>query len=318
MRLPPFIPAQATVAVIAPASPPNDLAALEAGFAYLKSLGMRIETTRSILPASSYLCGPDGERAAELNYFLARPDIDAIICARGGYGSMRILPMIDYDAARRHPKLLIGYSDITALQLALYEKAGIPSLSGPMVGVEWAQLDTDSEQLFWDLVSGATPAPLLSPGGESLTPLLAGQAEGVLLGGNLSVLTRLIGTPFLPNLKGALLFIEDINEAPYRIDAMLAQMKLAGLWDTLGGLIIGQFTEQDSPTSTSEEIFDVFRDYCNDVSFPVAKGLAYGHIQIKNAMPIGVKARLETTATQATLSILTPLVSNHPNLHPLA
>lgn len=309
MRLPSFIPAQATVAVVAPASPPNDLKALEAGFAYLKSLGIRIETTRSIKPTSSYLCGSDEERAAELNYFLSRPDIDAIICARGGYGSMRILPLIDYDAAKQYPKLLIGYSDITALQLALFNKSGMPSLSGPMVGVDWAQPDPASEQLFWDLVSGATPTPLLGPGGESLSPLLSGQAEGMLLGGNLSVLTRLIGTPYLPELKGTLLFVEDINEPPYRIDAMLAQMKLAGLWDTLGGLIIGQFTGKDSPTSTSEEIIAVFRDYCSDVSFPVAKGLTYGHIQIKNAMPIGIKARLETTATHAALSILTPLVS---------
>lgn len=319
MRLPSLIPAQATVAVIAPASPPNDSTTLEAGFSYLKSLGIRIETTRPILPSSSYLCGSDEDRAHELNYFLARPDIDAIFCARGGYGSMRILPLIDYEAARQHPKLLIGYSDITALQLALYQKSGLPSLSGPMVGVEWAQLDPRSEKLFWDLTSGATPAPLIGPQGELLAPVLAGQAEGVLLGGNLSVLTRLIGTPYLPDLKGALLFVEDINEAAYRIDAMLAQMKLAGLWDTLGGLIIGQFTEQDSPDSTSEEIFDVFHDYCRHVSFPVAKGLSYGHIPIKNAMPIGVHARLETSATHAALSVLTPLVTrgfHHQN--PLA
>jgi muramoyltetrapeptide carboxypeptidase len=106
------------------------------------------------------------------------------------------------------------------------------------------------------------------------------------------------------------LFLEDVNEAPYRVDAMLAQLKLTGLWDSLGGLIIGQFTEQDSPKSTSNEILAVFRDYCKDTSFPVASGLVYGHIPVKNAMPIGVRARLEVTDPEATLSILTPLVAH--------
>jgi len=310
LRLPTLIPAQATVALIAPASPPSDLLALEAGIDYLASLGIRIQTARSSFKATSYLCGSDEDRATELNWFLSRPDIDAIFCARGGYGSMRIRPLIDYAAARQHPKLLIGYSDITALQLALFAKAGIPSLSGPMVGTEWSQLDPSSERMFWDLAGGAMPAPLTGPGGESLAPLKNGKAEGILIGGNLSVLTRLIGTPYLPSLKGALLFLEDVNEAPYRVDAMLAQLKLTGLWDSLGGLIIGQFTEQDSPKSTSNEILAVFRDYCKDTSFPVASGLVYGHIPVKNAMPIGVRARLEVTDPEATLSILTPLVAH--------
>jgi muramoyltetrapeptide carboxypeptidase len=222
---------------------------------------------------------------------------------------LRLLPHLDYEAASQHPKLLVGYSDITALHLALYQHAGWTGLSGPMVAVEWSEQDAASEHLFWSIAQGATPQPLLGPGGEQLQAMRPGSAEGVLLGGNLTLIAKLIGTPFLPDLEGALLFIEEIGEQPYRLDGLLAHLKLSGILDRLGGLIIGGLTdwepEHDRPTLTPEE---VLHDYLHDAPYPVATGLVYGHFPIKNTLPIGVRARIDVDATTATLSILESVV----------
>ncbi len=299
-----------TLALIAPGSPPKDADALEQGIAHLKARGYRVVRRRSYVPCG-YLAGPDADRLDELNGFLRDPEPKALFCARGGYGSLRLLDKIDYATARAHPKLLVGYSDVTALQLALYAKAGWPSLSGPMVAVEWPDPDAESERLFWELAEGKTPQPLLGPGGEALSPERPGTAEGVLLGGNLSVLTRLIGTPYLPMLDGAILFLEDVGEAPYRIDGMLAQLRLAGVLDALGGLVLGRFSgwEEAAAGAPTLALEEMLRGYIEELACPVASGLAYGHVARKATVPIGVRARLTVTEGDAALSILEPVVS---------
>ena len=253
MKPPPLRPGDA-IAAVAPASAPVSPDRLARGVAYLERLGYRVEVGRLGEGPQGYLAASDAARLRELNGALRRPDVQAIFCVRGGYGTLRLLPDVDYAAVRRHPKLVVGYSDVTALHLALYHKAGVTGLSGPMVGVEWGALDAASERLFWDLARGAAPRPLLGPGGEALQPVRPGTAEGVLLGGNLTLVTRLIGTPYLPDLMGALLFLEDVGEAPYRIDGLLAQLKLAGILDRLGGLVLGGFTEGDPPARTSKPL----------------------------------------------------------------
>ena len=294
------------IAVIAPASPPKEPSHLEAGIATLRQRGYEVETSRPFTP-HGYLCGTDEVRLNELNGFLQRTDVKALFCARGGFGSMRLLPHIDYEAARAHPKLLIGYSDITALHMALYERARLPGLSGPMVAVEWKDPDPDTERLFWQLARGETPQPLLGPGDEVLKPVRPGAAEGMLLGGNLSMIQRLIGTPYLPSLEGALLFVEEIGEQPYQLDALFAQLRMAGLLGKLGGLLLGSFTDwqpsHDRPTLSPDEVID---DYTRDAPFPVARGLIYGHFPIKSTLPVGVRARLEVNERDAALSILEP------------
>ena len=298
-----------TIAVVAPASAPASPDLLERGIAYLEGLGYQVDAGRPDAP-QGYLAASDASRLDSFNAALRRPDVKAIFCVRGGYGALRLLPEIDYAAARRHPKLVVGYSDVTALHLALYAKADLPGLSGPMVAVEWGALDAASERLFWELMEGATPQPLLGPGGEALQPIRSGTAEGVLLGGNLTLLTRLIGTPYLPDLSGALLFLEEVGEAPYRIDGLLAQLKLAGILDRLGGLIFGGFTESDpQPGRPSLPLDDVLGHYTRDLSCPVAKGLVYGHFPVKSTLPIGVQARLEVDVRTAALSVLEPVAT---------
>ena len=311
MRPPALHSSKHTIGIITPASAVSDVARLRTGIAYLESLGLRVVTRRPLVQTPHYLAGSDEERVDELNGFLRDPDIHAVFCARGGYGTLRLLPHIDYDAMRTSPTLIVGYSDITALHLAIFAQAEVPGISGPMVSTEWSNSHPASERAFWDLAAGSTPAPLLGPEDQPLSGVREGVVTGTLLGGNLTVLTRLVGTPYLPHLNGAILFIEDVGEAAYRIDGLLAQLKLAGIWDALGGLVIGEFTESDPFERTSDEIMSVFEDYCRLAPFPVAKGLVYGHIPRKSAMPVGVKARLEVRGAKAQLNILEPVVTTN-------
>jgi len=301
--------AGARVAVVAPASPPRDLQALEKGIVRLEKAGLQVERGRTLTAQHGYLAGSDALRAEELNHYLRQRDISAIFCARGGYGCLRLLPLLDYEAAARMPKLIIGYSDITALHLALLARAGVPGLSGPMVAIDWPILDIETETRFWELARGAAPDPLQLVGQATLQVLRPGKAEGPLIGGTLSVLVRLLGTPYLPELTGAILFLEDVGEAPYRIDGMLAQLRLAGVLDRLSGVVLGQFTAcyptSESPSLTLNEVLE---DYFGQAPYPVVFGFPYGHQPQKNTLPIGTRARLHAYGNAAILTLLEPVV----------
>lgn len=289
------------VVVIAPASAPRDPAELERGLERLRDMDYAVEVHFAPEARRGYLAAPDALRLRTLNDALRRTDVHAILCVRGGYGALRLLPQVDYTAARRHPKLLVGYSDITALQWALYAKAGWKSLSGPVL-TEWDQLDAPAIDCFRTLVEGGRPDTLCGPDETPLQPLRTGTAEGPLLGGNLAVLTRLIGTPYWPSLDGALLFLEDVGEAPYRIDRMLAHLALVGVLDALGGVVLGRFSTStvNGPSLTLDEVFD---DYFGDRSYPVATGLAYGHCMPRALLPIGTRAQLTVSEGKASLTL---------------
>lgn len=302
---PPPLLAGSRIGLIAPAGPPLDPARLAAGVAHLEARGLHLERLRPSFEPHGYLAGTDAERVAELNGFLRRDDVQALLCVRGGYGCLRLLPWLDYEAARRHPKLLIGYSDITALHLALYHKAGWVGLQGPMAAVEWPEPDPAWEVLFWSMAQGTAANPLTGPHGEALQPVRHGVAEGPLLGGTLTLVCRLLGTPYLPDLHGAILFLEEVGEEPYRIDGLLAQLRLTGVLERLGGLVLGGFTEwtpqHTRPTLSLDAVLD---DYLRDLHLPVARGLVFGHFPVKNTLPVGVRARLNVTTTSARLSLL--------------
>ena len=306
---PPPLRPTGTVAVAAPASAPLDDARYRAGIAALRARGLHVETPRALRP-HGFLAGTDAERLDELNTLLRRDDLDAIFCARGGYGILRLLPDLDYEAARAHPKLIVGYSDVTALHGALYTKAGLPGLSGPMVASDWPDLDAESEAQFWQLAEGHAPVEIVGPGGEALEAVRPGRAEGVLLGGNLTMLTALLGTPYLPDLGGAILFLEEVGEPPYRIDRLFAQLKLAGVLQRLGGLVLGGFTGADPlPNRPSLSLDAVLDHYLADLPCPVARGLVYGHFRRKSTLPFGVRARLEVEADAAALTVLDPVTA---------
>lgn len=292
------------VIVLAPSSAPRDALELQQGLDHLRAMGY--ETALDFDPDAQhgYLAAPDPHRLDVLNRALRRTDASAILCVRGGYGALRLLPHLDYEAARQHPKLLIGYSDVTALQWALYAKAGWKSLSGPVL-TEWPNLDPAATRLFRTLVEGDVPERLHLPDAPPLDPLRPGTAEGPLIGGNLSVCSRLVGTPYTPDLSGAILFLEDVGEAPYRVDRMLAHLNLAGWLDDLGGVVLGRFTTGpvDGPTLSLEEVFN---DYFGDRPYPVATGLSYGHFMPRATLPIGAQARLTVADGASDLVLLEP------------
>lgn len=296
-----------TVAVAAPASAPLDDARYRTGLDALRQRGLRVETLRTTLAPYGFLAGPDTDRLGELNALLRRDDLDAIVCVRGGYGVLRLLPDLDYEAARAHPKLVVGYSDITALHLALYAKSGLPGLSGPMIAPDWPDLDAETEAQFWHLAEGGT-GEIVGPGGEALVGVRPGQTEGVLLGGNLTMIAALLGTPYLPDLRGAILFLEEVGESPYRIDRLFAQLKLAGVLESLGGLVLGAFTGAEPPKDRPSLSLDaVLDDYTRDLPYPVARGLVYGHIKRKSTLPVGVRTRLDVEGDAAALTVLEPV-----------
>lgn len=300
----PLVPGD-RILVVAPSSAPRDAARFGAGLDALRRRGFDVQTLRQTFDPHGFLSAPDSVRLDELNAALRDPDARAIFCVRGGYGALRLLPDLDYEAARAHPKLLVGYSDVTALHLALYHRAGWRGLSGPMVAVEWADLDVASEGLFWHLARGGTTDDLLGPQEERLVPLHTGEAEGVLLGGNLSLVSKLIGTPYLPPLDGALLFLEEVGEEPYRLDGLFAHLHLSGVLERLGGLVLGGVTEwEPSEPKPYLPLEEIVAHYARFVNGPVATGLVYGHFPVKNTLPVGVRARLTVSSDTARLALL--------------
>lgn len=295
------------VAVIAPASAPHDADRATAGLDRLRAAGYEVEMAYTPGEHHGYLSAPDPDRLGTLNRCLNRSDLRALFCIRGGYGTLRILQSIDYFGARQNATLLVGYSDITALQLALYAKAGWTSLSAPVI-TEWGEADDATLDHFHQWARGNVPGPLASLDDAPLRPVSTGYAHGVLLGGNLSMLTRLIGTPFLPPLDGAILFLEDVGEAPYQIDRMLAHLDLAGLLDDLSGVVLGAFDPpDDAPDRPSLALNQVFHDYFARRPYPVAAGLQYGHFTPRLTIPIGVRAHLTVSDQAATLTPLEPV-----------
>jgi len=261
-------------------------------------LGYKVVQSEHVLEKKGYLAGEDQFRADDLNAMFRDPQIDAIICTRGGYGTPRIIDQLDFEAIGNNPKIFVGYSDITAISLAIWQKTGLVTFSGPMVAVEMANnIHEFTEQNFWEMVSSPAPVGVLAnPEDVPLKIFKPGEAKGRLLGGCLSLINVLLGTPYCPDFNGAILFIEEIEEEAYRIDRYLAQMKMAGILDSISGIVLGQFIdcEPKDRTKPSLELDEIFHDYFDRLNIPVIQDFAYGHGPIKHTIPIGAQAYLNT------------------------
>lgn len=276
------------VRVIAP-SGPFDREGFERGIA---RLGERYRVTHreDIGDKRGYLAGDDGRRASELLEALEDPSVEAIACARGGYGATRILHRIPIETIAANKKLLVGFSDVTALH-ALWAIAGVRSLHGPMVAT-LGRGEPGLVQRWIEAVEGGLP---------SIDPLRGwgeGAAVGPLLGGNLSVLTALLGTPYFPPLEGAILFLEEVNEPPYRVDRMLTSLLSAGVLETIGGVLLGQFTHPSDP-----DVLEVLRERLGD-RVPVAYGLPAGHVPDNHEVHLGAPVRIEVSEGRARVTFL--------------
>lgn len=238
-----------------------------------------------IFERTGYFAGSDQRRLAELKKAIRDPSVDAILCARGGYGATRLLPDLDPREVAEANKLLIGFSDVTALH-ALWARAGVRSLHGPMVA-SLAVAEPDIVQAWYEEVEGKK-----GPAEWSLDALVEGSAEGRLFGGNLAVLASLIGTPFAPPLDGTILFLEDVGERPYRVDRVLTSLQQAGWLDQCAGFVIGAFTEGDpGPDGVTTE--EVIRDRLGHLGVPILTGFPAGHIDDNHPLPLGVPARIQ-------------------------
>jgi muramoyltetrapeptide carboxypeptidase len=273
------------VGVLAPASPcPTH--ELEAGCAVLEKLGLEVVlevASEDFYPA--YLAGSDDYRASRFNRFIADQSIKALFCARGGYGALRILPEISYEQLRLNPKVLVGFSDITALLLACYGQAGLVCFHGPVVST-LGTADPETLESLWKALSSAEPLELNFSEAVCLRP---GIAEGSVLGGNFTTLNHLLGTNFFPHLTGSILFIEDRGESMYRIDRMLTQLIHTGHLDNLAGLILGDFSESGSRS----DLHDLIQERLAAISLPILSGAPIGHEQRNLTLPLGLTATLD-------------------------
>ncbi|MFY0546134.1 S66 peptidase family protein [Brevibacillus sp. H7] len=292
----PLLPGD-TIGVIAPSSPKPEI--VPTALAELEALGFQVklgETCRQTY--GGYLAGPAEWRAKELNAMFADPEVDGIMCLRGGYGSPQILPLLDYECIADNPKLFIGYSDITALHTALGQRAGLATLHGPMASAGIAHtLDPVSRDYLLRAMTQAEPlGQIVNPEGEELVCLVDGEASGPIVGGNLSLVAALMGTPYELDTKGKLLFLEDIDEEPYRVDRMLTQLALAGKFSDAAGIILGTWTNCESKKyKDGFGVLDVFREIVVPYGKPTIWNLQAGHGFYNIALPFGVKASMNAT-----------------------
>ena len=299
------------IGIVSPASPPSAREKIDKGVQYLEQLGYRVKVGRHVLAQHGYLAGTDEQRAHDLNDMLRDKEVKAIFAVRGGYGTPRLLHLIDYRSVRRDPKIIVGYSDLTALQLALFKKTGLVTFSGPMVGVEmWDNIDPFTEEQFWRVVSSKARIGLL-PNPPELPSSFSneGAARGRILGGNFALVMSLMGTPYLPDLRGSLLALEDVDEAPHRVDRMFMQLRHAGILEKLAGLILGRFIDciPSDPSVPHLTIEQVLQEAVRSVKCPVLTNLQYGHIPKKITLPLGVRAQLD--ARRGRLEVLEGAVS---------
>ncbi|MBL7175968.1 MAG: LD-carboxypeptidase [Desulfobacteraceae bacterium] len=273
------------IGIIAPAGPVNQ-SEIQPAIDLLVSAGYGVVLASHLFHRDGYTAGDDDARLEDLHSMFHNEDVRVIFCARGGYGTLRLLDRIDYDLIRSSPKIFVGYSDITALLLAIYKKTGLITFHGPVVK-EFTKNSNRNLNLFFDLVSSKEVLRLDLSGG---TALLPGKTRGNLLGGNLSLITRLIGTPFMPSMRGALLFIEETGEPLYRVDRMLTHLKLSGLLNEVAGLITGRFID----CGDISDINHLITDTVSDFDFPVVSGLPVGHGTENVTLPLGLQADLDT------------------------
>lgn len=291
MRLPPPLGPGARVALVAPSGPLSGRDDLDRALASVRRMGWEPVVGEHVLDRAAYLAGSDADRVADLNWAAAQPDIDGVWCIRGGYGAMRILPLVDYDAWRERPRALIGYSDITALHCAIGRRADLVTFHGPTAREPGAQFSTESMRRA--LVCGEDPCGVAP----RATTFVSGRATGRLVGGNLALIAALMGTPYAPDFSGGILLLEDVNEYVYRIDRMLAQLRLSGALDAIEGLAFGSFSEVPEDTSDDDQgVTPVLREFALALGKPCLNCIPMGHAGDQWTIPLGATAELDADA----------------------
>jgi muramoyltetrapeptide carboxypeptidase len=294
------LPRGGTIGVIAPASP-ADVTRTKKALAIISEWGFQYKLGKSVGACHGYLSGDDRIRAEDVNEMFADPEVDAIICLRGGYGTPRIIGHINYDCIGKNPKVFVGYSDITALHIAIHQATGLVTIHGPMVAELANEPDPETWPALFRLLMDPRPVGRYeNMYKQTITP---GRAEGRLIGGNLSLLVSTLGTPYELDTRNRILFLEDVGEEPYSLDRMLIQLKHAGKLQQARGIILADFSGSEpksgKPSLTLEE---VFTEIISPLGVPCYYGLKAGHCQPNFALPIGARVRMD--ASEGWLEIL--------------
>jgi muramoyltetrapeptide carboxypeptidase len=297
-RLPyPALAPGARIGIVA-LSGPARRSRVAGGVRALRGRGYRVTLAPHVFTRRGYLAGRDDVRLADLNRMLRDPSIDAILFARGGYGALRLLDRIDWAALRRRPKLLAGFSDITAVFAAARARAGVPGLHGPTAST-LAEPPRWHAPSFWDGLRGKLARMAIRFPASRV--VRHGVARGELAGGCLSLLASLAGTPFQPDLRGRILFWEDVNEEPYRLDRMLQQLRMAGMLRGVRGVVVGRLTNC-RPQGPSLGERELLREFFAPLRVPVVRGIPAGHCLRARSLPIGAPALLDTRAGRLTFT----------------
>jgi len=311
---PPRLKPGDTVGLINPAGATFHKDDVEIARETLAALGLKMKSGKHLLDRYGYLAGTDQARADDVNAMYADPSVNAIITLRGGWGCNRILEMLDYKAMAKSPKIIMGYSDITSLLIAITAKTGMVTFHGPVGISTWNDYSTDFvKRLLFNAETFTMENPIklgdnLTQTRDRILPISPGTAQGMLWGGNLSVLTAMVGSDYLPKTKGSILFLEEVGEDIYRVDRMLTQLKLAGILNDLNGFVFGKCSNCDSGETygslTLEEVLD---DHIKPLGIPAWYGSMIGHIENKFTMPLGIQA--EINADKGSIALLESAVS---------
>jgi len=296
-----------TVGMVLPASAAFEESTVDLARQQIEAMGFEAKLGDNVRKRYGSLAGTDEERAHDVNAMFADPEVDGIFCYTGGWGTPRILPLVDYDAIRAHPKVFLGYSDITALHTAIHQETGLVTFHGPMAA--WQIRPWSLEQLRRVIMSTEPVGVLENPpkGDDELVAreyrtltIRGGRARGRLIGGNLTMLASIMGTPWEVETEGRILCLEDTHEAYYRIDRMLTQLALGGKLEGVAGIAFGYCTDcpTDAPSFSFEEIL---RMHFEPLGVPVLSGLAFGHIRKMLTLPIGMEATLDADAGTLTI-----------------
>lgn len=312
-KLPPALRPGDRIAITCPAGAADGQEHLDRAAERIRSLGWEPVFSKNALARHGYLAGTDQQRAEDLNTALRDPSIQGILYLRGGYGAMRILPMLDYRAMKERPIVTMGFSDITALHLAFLARSGVMTYHGPCAESRWSDFSRETLPIVTDSSPfGEVRHPAEGPARATLVP---GQTKGRPVAGNLSLVASLMGTPYMPSLEGAILCLEDIGEEPYRVDRMLTHLWLSGQLKKAKGLVFGDFRERrraGEPTEPIDPITtfsqqQVLMDRCAQIGIPAYSGLSFGHIGNNHILPLGAMANLDADA--CSLEIIEPAVA---------
>ncbi|HXC04976.1 MAG TPA: LD-carboxypeptidase [Bacteroidia bacterium] len=296
-----------TIAITSPAGAIWDNRQTDLFVSILQNLGFKVKKGQTLSEHFGYFAGTDELRANELNAFFADPEVNAIFCAKGGWGCARLLPMLDFNSIAAHPKILMGFSDITSLLIAIQAKTGLVTYHGPVGNSGWNDFTMG---YFKQVLMDARLVTFFPSGKTEDLPLVLtpGIVSGTLCGGNLSVLTGMMGSDYLPDWKNKILFLEDTGEEPYRIDRMLTQLKLCGVLQNLKGFVFGKcvkcMAEEPDKAFTFQQVLE---QHIKPLGIPSFAGAMIGHIENKFTLPIGIEAQLD--AEKGILTLLEAAVN---------